>query len=113
MHVGLSHQSSFIIYYDHKFYLQPNIAEICETGSENTSKSMTQKSSKRSKNTACETSEKPKSNKRSKKCELYMEYVASGELSMSLLQGDSKAKANVLQISSEGFSKEETTSKGN
>ena len=42
-----------------------------------------------------------------------MEYVASSELSMSLLQGDSKAKANVLQISTEGFSKEETTSKGN
>ena len=42
-----------------------------------------------------------------------MEYVASGELSISLLQGDSKSKANVLQISTEECSKEETTSKGN
>ena len=42
-----------------------------------------------------------------------MEYVASGELSISLLQGDCKSKANVLQISTEGCSKEETTSKGN
>ena len=42
-----------------------------------------------------------------------MEYVAFRELSMDLLQGDSKSKAIVLQISTERCSKEETTSKGN
>ena len=40
-----------------------------------------------------------------------MQYVASDEFSTNLLQGDTKSKANVLQISTER--EETTTSKGN
>ena len=93
------------------FMFSHHIAEVSETAMGSASQSVTPKSRKRSKNAACETSEKPKSNKRTKKCELYMQYVASDEFSTNLLQGDTKSKANVLQISTER--EETTTSKGN